>query len=617
MDNKEIKIRLIIDGREATAVLNQNDEALARFIRTANKIPNATRPVKEGLGSMNQVIGQTGFLLSDMDMFFVNWQMGLRSVSNNVSMVANTIGNAINEAKERNLSFGQALKQSLTGFNGWLLGINALLFLLPAISRFFSSSTEKIKEQQKEVDKLALKYEDLEKAISKFKFGNVDDAKQKLKEYNDSTFNLIHEKQRVLDEKEKELKELELLSKPRIVRDKEGVEYKLEPKREDVSAYKIAKSSITALREEIDVLIKTRNENDINTQNTIANVDRVMSKVRDGKLTIESFRSDLSKLTSNQVEVLRGSINEKQGTMLFDGKEYKIAQKYIDVINDIKKSQKDVKTLADQLNVTTEDSINKEISKLQLLLSQTNSLQDQLTIREKIKALEEEKKKPFLISDKDTSIMPIDWDNQLIPTKNSSEIGKGGLIKGSGPTDIGSIVSNILNSNQVKVMKTAKDVEEVVGAKLKNSTKDNIDTTELLGHVWQRTGNIISNSLTKSLGLLKQTDSVLQNIMAGIFEMALQMGMTGLLGGIGGALLPGGGGFWKGFTGAIGISKSIINTSETPLKNNEIYSNQKYNNIPQVQYLMLGGSVEVTARSKDLSGTIDKRNLLLGKFYSK
>ena len=97
-------------------------------------VNSSARTAGGGIGSFNSLVGQTGFLLSDLDMMFVNFSMGMMSIGNNISMVAQTAGYAIQQAKDQNLSFGAALKQSLTGFNLWILGINAGMFVIQALT---------------------------------------------------------------------------------------------------------------------------------------------------------------------------------------------------------------------------------------------------------------------------------------------------------------------------------------------------------------------------------------------------------------------------------------------------------------------------------------------------
>ena len=131
---------------------------------------------RQGFNSMNMVIGQTGFLLSDLDMMFVNYRMGMMSISNNISMVSSSIGYALNEAKARGVSFAQAFKESLTGANAVMLGVNAGLFALNAAPRILDMIGSSADGATKAIDGLAGAFDKLVKVKNPLdaKFFNLD-----------------------------------------------------------------------------------------------------------------------------------------------------------------------------------------------------------------------------------------------------------------------------------------------------------------------------------------------------------------------------------------------------------------------------------------------------------
>ena len=112
-------------------------------------------------------------------------------------------------------------------------------------------------------------------------------------------------------------------------------------------------------------------------------------------------------------------------------------------------------------------------------------------------------------------------------------------------------------TNYIKNIETADDL---MRRHIDNSQKA-IDEkltpgAQLMGQVWQRTGNIIASELTRSLGLLKRTDNALQNILSSIAEMALQMGLLYLFN----MILPGSGALAAGATAGTKMANGgIIN----------------------------------------------------------
>ncbi|MBA4405698.1 hypothetical protein C0389_00320 [bacterium] len=166
--DKQIQLTLTIDGKEAIGTLNMTDQKLKQIIesvmRTGGGATSAIGKTAKEFHGMNQVVGQTGFLLSDMDMFFrsndwaTNIRMGAMSVGNNFSMVAQTFANTKANAEAAGLSMKEMFKGSLSGMNAWMIGINAALFLFQVFTRFLESGTKEIKKQADEVKRLGEAY---------------------------------------------------------------------------------------------------------------------------------------------------------------------------------------------------------------------------------------------------------------------------------------------------------------------------------------------------------------------------------------------------------------------------------------------------------------------------
>jgi len=96
-----------------------------------------------------------------------------------------------------------------------------------------------------------------------------------------------------------------------------------------------------------------------------------------------------------------------------------------------------------------------------------------------------------------------------------------------------------------------------------DTTEKQSASVQLLGQAWQRTGQIMAQSLTRGLGLLNNTNNVMQNIIGSIVEMGLQMAITGAWMGIFSLMTGGAGGFVGGFMKAFGFADGGIVTRPT------------------------------------------------------
>ena len=137
--------------------------AMGQLITSHTALGGAQQSVMPGMNSMNIAMGQFGYLLSDADMFLVNYQMGLRSIGNNIPMVVQYMQYAKQEAAGLNMTIGQAFWQSIKGPGGLLLGVNAAVFGMQLLAKFMGDSTKEIKEQKEEIDKLRDAYQKLSK----------------------------------------------------------------------------------------------------------------------------------------------------------------------------------------------------------------------------------------------------------------------------------------------------------------------------------------------------------------------------------------------------------------------------------------------------------------------
>ncbi len=148
---KELAQKAKETGTDIKTLFNTDKEAqnLISQLKTfqtelATNIPAATNASVQSVGKMNMAIGQLGYLVGDADMFFMNFRMGMMSIANNFPMVVQYMQYARQEAQMLNMTFGQALVQSLTGPGGLLLAVNAAMFMMNALARTTSNTKNEV-----------------------------------------------------------------------------------------------------------------------------------------------------------------------------------------------------------------------------------------------------------------------------------------------------------------------------------------------------------------------------------------------------------------------------------------------------------------------------------------
>lgn len=149
--------------KQKTAAAANLKAAYGQVITQNAQLGTAQNNAAAGMNKMNLAMGQFGYLVGDADMFLVNFRMGLMSIGNNIPMVVQYLQYAKQEASSLNMTLGQAFMQSIAGPGGLLLGVNAAVFAMQLIARFTSQSTEEIKKQKDEIDKLRDSYQKLSK----------------------------------------------------------------------------------------------------------------------------------------------------------------------------------------------------------------------------------------------------------------------------------------------------------------------------------------------------------------------------------------------------------------------------------------------------------------------
>ncbi|OGV08715.1 MAG: hypothetical protein A2440_09845 [Stygiobacter sp. RIFOXYC2_FULL_38_25] len=356
------KVTAALKAEQASVGLLSSDyvkyeNALVNINNAIAKTPPHVRQAGQSFTGMNQVIGQTGFLLSDMDMFFrsndwvTNVRMGAMSVSNNFSMVGQTVANAMRNAEAQGMSWKDMLKSSLTGINAWTLGLNGGLLAVQFVTRFLSSNTEELKKNTEEIEK------------------NKKSLAEKSRVALNTTITELK-------------KEYDLLKKKRDI-EKASFDARLEMSNKAKLARGEATSSPTFTFSQKDELEKAGQRLG-EAQTALA----VLGHEQNILNRINELEKERNSLQDNGASVRRTFLNEE-------------LEKLRDQLTIAQGKEKTEKTLAQQLKIRTTEEIDAELKKLNVLLSQTKVVADRLRILEQIKKLEAEKAEPLSIRSED------------------------------------------------------------------------------------------------------------------------------------------------------------------------------------------------------------------------
>jgi ABC-type cobalt transport system substrate-binding protein len=535
-----------------TALANISN-AYERLRTSQNTIPNAQGRVNTGLSSMNMLMGQTGFLLSDLDMMFVNTRMGLMSISNNISMVAQTAANAAAQARTAGQTFTQAFAASLTPMNLMVLGVNAVMLVMQMLARISSDTTKGLSKQTDEVKRLKSEYESLTKQQLENKSAEVESELIKMTSEMGSKYGKIQE----------------------IMKATPGGAY------------------IGSWLNYFGLVDTEMTKEEKEKYNMLMNEKKALDEVAAKHGFIKEIEAQRSLWMEKRSQLDEEHIHAYDKVISYYDSLIEKANKNI-------KAKTEEKTIYEQLHITSKQELETELAKYQALLKNEKIEYNRLAIKEKILAIEEEllrfNKKDDPISRYLSSIGEGNVNDRIAKYIDYSQEG----------IDNKKIDDHIARSTGEKYDPNYDYLAH--GSQMidtEDKTKKITSTTQLLGQVWQRTGNIIASSLTRGLGLMKQTDNILKNILGNLAEMALQMGLQGLMGGLF-ALLPGGGGFSKGFFGALGISKSLV--PSTPLT---------VSGMSAAQYLVVEVKGTSEIRSNDIVQSYSGRNAILQKYYGK
>lgn len=126
VDNREVVLKLVVDGKEAIVNLELTNKNLEMLKTTIEKFtPNASRELNninisskdtsKGLQNMNLAMGQLGYVLNDAQVLLVNFRMGLMGISNNLPFIINLFRQAQEDIKGTETTIGSLVMNALKG----------------------------------------------------------------------------------------------------------------------------------------------------------------------------------------------------------------------------------------------------------------------------------------------------------------------------------------------------------------------------------------------------------------------------------------------------------------------------------------------------------------------
>jgi hypothetical protein len=568
MADRNIELKLSIDGKEAIATLNLTDEKL-KEIFAGLSAPKKLPPPIDGkdianVSSMNTAIGQFGFLLGDADMFMVNFRMGMMSVANNIPMVVQMLQYARDEALKAGISMKDAFMQSIKGPGGIMLAVNGAMLAIQLLTRAFSENTKEVKKDGEEVKNLTEKYKNLSTVI----LDAQKNALQKRKTDLEDLIKLYNKVGTVTPElKQKGFKEItdeeiDKLPSTNTLVNKKTLLYKwiFGDEGDKEKRTKEFRDELKALKTELDVLanadlvVKEKVSQIMKGTFDISTPNRLTEAIK--LLTAE--HGDMTKAESAQIEAKTLQLKKLQ----LERDQNKPLKDSNIITTDAELQKKKALVLIELQLLEKSDLQNEKLNERRKLLEQLAKLNQDLGLLggEKLAPKKDfefnkltgkqitkiaavwEYDPIFKIYDSDArgelnksitdfsggkEIFPI-WEYEPILKINNSNAEKNiyqSIIDFSGEKNISADWK--LKPN-VKIDKT--DIPGLTPGispfqKLDISTKigDGVDMTKELGSAWQRTGSIMSNALGRALGLMNQTENVLVNILQLLGQMALEI----------------------------------------------------------------------------------------------
>jgi hypothetical protein len=122
--------------------------ALQQYGQTNRQVHKQIGTTNKSIATGNQLFFSMGDLAQDSAQFSMGWSQGMRAIGNNIGFTAELMASLSRRAKEANVTFGSALKQSFLGVGGALLVLNlattAATVLLDKFSKKGKEASEAI-----------------------------------------------------------------------------------------------------------------------------------------------------------------------------------------------------------------------------------------------------------------------------------------------------------------------------------------------------------------------------------------------------------------------------------------------------------------------------------------
>jgi len=146
-------------GKEAVASGTGVDELIKKVQQLENQLEKVRTKSSGGAGlpQFKQLTGDSrmavnafNYTLQDSGMFFVNFRMGMMSISNNIPMLIQGLLGMKREAAEGNKSFKTYLKESFSGPNAFLPVISLVSVAMIALPAIFDKLSESARQAAEE-----------------------------------------------------------------------------------------------------------------------------------------------------------------------------------------------------------------------------------------------------------------------------------------------------------------------------------------------------------------------------------------------------------------------------------------------------------------------------------
>lgn len=590
MNDKEIKIKVTIDGKEGIAVLSSTNIEYEKLLKYSKQLPTASgnsfKGMTNGASGARMAISQLGFALGDFSMITVNARMALMGVGNNFPFIIQGFQQMSASAKEAGRSIKDEFFASMKGGGGIILGSNAMLFAFQSLPVLLEALNKKAKEAAEQGLK---SFERQLKNISDFnvarKIGEVtaeieilsrtiEQQKEVLGFFPSLWISLFGTNATpALDAANKKLE---------MLKDKE----------KEINEQK--KTRVGLLQIEIDNL-----DAQIKTVGNVEGAEKKITVLADKKAAKEKEMHSLLETTEDKHKRIR-SENEKASKESLDKTKNEIESYKLDAD-------------AGRISLAQYKSyLEKRLNHLR-----TNSLEEKQIYAELKKEIEELNKK--IIDPVSRHIASFD-DAEARRDAYLQKAGEHSTYKGS-KADKYSDISGLYD------MSGMRSPTEIMTNSIKQQDKE----TETLGSTWKRTGQIIASSLSRAIVMGRSFNDTLKEMGAMLVEISFQLILAAAFKG-GGIVPKAANGYIVPGTSYTGDKVPILANSGEMILNGQQQAglfnfinqrmipqpgNVSYNRPIRIEIAPIQIQGSATARGRDLNFNFEKYDSIKTKFYGK